>query len=114
MDKQSRRQVIRDFKEAKTKAGVFAVRCSATGEAWLGTSKNLEQQQNAIWFSLKMGASGRLHPDLHAAYRQHGAEAIVYDVVEAIEELGTYGRDRQLKDRLTHWLAAMNAKKVFG
>src|SRR5436853_96654 len=55
MDKQSRRQVVRDYKERKVSQGIFAVRCAATGEAWVGKSRNLEQQQNGIWFGLRSG-----------------------------------------------------------
>ncbi|WP_374468662.1 GIY-YIG nuclease family protein [Phenylobacterium sp.] len=116
MDKQSRRERIRDYKETTPKAGVFAVRCTATGEAWVGSSKNLGQQQNAVWFSLKMGPGGRLQRDLHTAWAEHGADAFAYEVVEVIDdkELGTYGRESQLKDRLAHWQVALGAKKVFG
>src|SRR5258705_175775 len=55
MDKQSRRQAVRDFKERKTLRGVFAVCCAATGEVWVGGSRNLDQQQNSIWFGLRRG-----------------------------------------------------------
>lgn len=116
MDKQSRRDLIRDFKEAKAQAGVFAVRCAASGEAWVGPSKNIGQQQNGLWFSLRMGPGGRFHPDLHKAYAAHGADGLAFEVVEVIDDegLGGYGLDSQLKDRLAHWLAALGAKKAFG
>ncbi|MCR5880981.1 GIY-YIG nuclease family protein [Phenylobacterium sp. J367] len=116
MSKSDRRALIRDYKEQKPQVGVFAVRCAATGEAWVGISKNLGQQRNAIAFSLKMGGGGRLHRDLLAAHLRHGPDALAYEIVEAIdtEELGTYGIESQLKDRLAHWQAELPAKKVFG
>jgi hypothetical protein len=116
MDKQARRALLRDFKEQKTAVGVFAMRCAATGEAWVGSSKNLGQQPNAIDFALKMGPGGRLHPALHAAYGRHGAAALRFEVLEAIEDeaLERYGLDSRLKDRLAHWLAALGAAKAFG
>jgi len=116
MDKQRRRSLIRDFKEKKTQVGVFAVRCAATGEAWVGSSRNLGQQQNAIWFSLRMGPGGRLNRGLHAAWTAHGPDALVFEVVEAIDDkdLGTYGVDSRLKDRLAHWQTELAASKVFG
>ena len=55
MDKQSRREAIRDYKERATSRGVFAVRCRPTGQVWVAASRNLAQQQNAIWFGLKAG-----------------------------------------------------------
>lgn len=116
MDKQSRRDLIRDFKEKKPEAGVFAVRCAETGETWVGPSKNLGQQQNSLWFSMRIGPGGRFHPDLHKAYAAHGQAGLAFEVVEVIDDegLGAYGLDSQLKDRLAHWLAALNARKVFG
>ncbi|HEY8616240.1 GIY-YIG nuclease family protein [Phenylobacterium sp.] len=116
MDRQARRDAIRDYKETKPRCGIFAVRCTPTGEAWVGASKNLDQQQNAIRFSLKTGPGGRLHPDLHKAFREYDAESIAYEILEVIddEDLGAYGRDSQLKDRLAHWLATLNARKIFG
>jgi hypothetical protein len=116
MDKQARRALLRDFKERKVEAGVFALRCAASGDAWVGSSKNLAQQSNAIDFALKMGPGGRLHPALHAAYAQHGAGAIRFEVLEAVDDeaLERYGLDARLKDRLVHWQGALAARRVFG
>ena len=35
MDKTSRREAIRDYKEKKTRSGVYAVRCAQSGEVWV-------------------------------------------------------------------------------
>lgn len=116
MSTTDRRRMIRDYKEQTPQVGVFALRCPASGETWVGTSKNLGQQPNGIAFSLKMGASGRLNRDLMAAAAAHGPDAVAFEVLEVIdaEKLGTYGVDSQLKDRLAHWLQALSARKVFG
>ena len=116
MSTSHRRQMIRDYKEQTPQVGVFALRCAATGGVWAGISRNLAQQPNGIAFSLRMGASGRLNPELMAAAAQHGADAIAFEVVEVIdtENLGAYGVDSQLKDRLAHWLETLSARKVFG
>jgi hypothetical protein len=114
MDKQNRRDAIRDYKERKVSQGIFAVRCAVTGEAWVGRSRNLEQQPNSIWFSLRMG--GHRNPALQAAYSAHGAAAFAFEVLETIEDegLSAYGRDNLLKDRDVHWRAALGATKIVG
>lgn len=114
MDKQSRRAAVRDYKERKVSKGIFAVRCPAAGQVWVGASRNLEQQQNGVWFSLRQGG----HPNraLQAAWRDHGEAAFSFEVVETIDDegLGDYGRDNLLKARAAHWRAALSATKVVG
>ena len=114
MDKQSRRQVVRDYKERKVSMGIFAVRCAVTGQAWVGQSRNLEQQQNGIWFGLRQGG----HPNLalRAAWAAHGEAAFAFEVLEVIdtEGLSPYGRDNLLKDRDAHWRAELGAPKLVG
>ena len=114
MDKQSRRDAIRDYKERKVSHGVFAVRCAASGEAWVGVSPNVAQMQNRIWFGLRQG--GHPNPALKAAWAAHGEEAFAFDVLEAVDtdELGPVGRDSLLKDRTAHWREALGATKIVG
>ena len=114
MDKQTRRQAVTDYKERKVSKGIFAVRCAVTGETWVGQSRNLEQQQNGIWFGLRQG--GHPNPALRAAWAAHGEAAFVFEVVEAIDDegLSAYGRDSLLKDRAAAWRAQLGATKLVG
>ena len=96
MDKQSRRDAIRDYKERKVSQGIFAVRCAASGEAWVGTAPNVGQMQNRIWFGLRQG--GHPNPTMRAAWAAHGEAAFAFDVLEEFEtfdELGLCARPRQ-------------------
>jgi hypothetical protein len=114
MDKDRRRDAIRDYKERKVPQGIFAVRCAATGEAWVGQSRDLAQQQNRIWFGLRLG--GHPNPGLRAAWAAHGEAAFAFEVLEAIkdEDLGAYARDNLLKDRDAFWRAQLGATKIVG
>jgi hypothetical protein len=114
MDKQSRRQVVRDYKERKVSQGIFAVRCAVSGEVWVGQSRNLEQQQNGIWFGLRQG--GHPNPALRAAWASHGEAAFAFEVLETItdEKLSAYERANRLKDRDAHWRAQLGAPKIVG
>ncbi len=51
-----RKAAIAAYKERKTIAGIYVVRCAASGEAWVGQAPNLETIQNRIWFSLRQGS----------------------------------------------------------
>ncbi len=114
MDKQTRRQAVRDYKERKVPTGIFAVRCAATGEAWVGSSPDLAQQQNRIWFGLKQG--GFPNRALLAAWAAHGEAAFSFEVLEAVDDegLADYGRASLLKDRSAHWREALGASKIVG
>jgi hypothetical protein len=114
MDKQSRRSAVRDYKERKTPAGVFAVRCAASGAAWVGLSRNLDGHQNSTFFALRMGS----HPNkaLQAAWSAHGPDALAFEVLEVIddEEMTALGRADLLKRRERHWLETLGAAKILG
>jgi len=114
MDRKSRRDAVRDYKERKVPAGVFAVRCAASGEVWVGQSRNLDAQQNSVWFGLKMGSPVFRGPA--AAWRQHGEASFAFEVLEVIddEDMSPLGRDDALKRRERHWLDALNARKLTG
>ncbi|HEY3950893.1 GIY-YIG nuclease family protein [Phenylobacterium sp.] len=114
MDKSSRRQAVRDYKERKVPMGIYAVRCAQTGEAWVGVSKDLDQHANRLWFALKMG--GHPSKSLQAAFKAHGADAFALETLEVVdvEGLDGYALDARLKDRDAHWRAELGASKVVG
>jgi hypothetical protein len=114
MDKQSRRDAIRDYKERKFSQGIFAMRCALTGQAWVGQSRNLEQQPNGIWSSLRRG--GHPNPTLRAAFAAHGEAAFAFQVLETIkgDGLSAYARDNLLKQRDTFWRSQLGATKIVG
>lgn len=114
MEKKSRRDLVRDFKERKTAPGVYAVRCTASGEVWVGGSRNIDPQQNSIWFSLKQGA--HMNRAMQAAWKAHGEAAFSYEVLERIEaeDMTALGLADLTMARERHWQAALGAKKAVG
>ena len=114
MDKQSRRDAIRDYKERPVARGVFAVRCLPTGQVWVAASRNLDQQQNSIWFGLRAG--GYVNREVQAAWNAHGEAAMAYEVLETFddEDMGPVGRADLAKARAAHWREALGARKLTG
>jgi hypothetical protein len=114
MDKQSRRQAVSEYKERKVPQGIYAVRCAVTGEVWVGSSPNLEQVPNRLWFALRQGG----HPNtaLRAAFAAHGEAAFSFEVLEEVDvaDLSDYARTSVLKDRDAHWRTELGAAKVVG
>lgn len=89
------------YREQKALAGVYAVRCAASGQVWVGQAPNIDKIQNRLWFSLRQGSP--FHADVQAAWNAHGEDAMSFEILELIDEDTALGRSNALKDRLAHW-----------
>jgi hypothetical protein len=107
MKSDDRTAAIAAYKKRKNVAGIFAVRCAATSQAWIGQTLNLDTIQNRIWFSLRVGSHS--NRDLQRAWSAHGAEHFTFEPLELLkdEEL-PYVRDALLKERFVHWRSLLN------
>ena len=111
MKNEDKKAAVAAYKERKTAAGVYAVRCAATGQRWVGTALDLGAIWNRLSFTLRQG--GSRHGTLQASWREHGAEAFAFEEVERVdEEALAYIRDRVLKDRLAYWRAKLDAEAI--
>ena len=107
MKSDDRKAALAAYKKRKSAAGIYAVRCAATGEAWIGQTLNLETVQNRIWFSLRTG--GHPNRELQGAWAAHGADAFAFEPLEQLkEEELAYVRDALLKERFIHWRSMLN------
>ncbi|RRN65579.1 GIY-YIG nuclease family protein [Caulobacter sp. 602-1] len=104
-----RKALLREYKERKVEAGIYAVRCVPTGAVWIGAAPDLSNRQNGVWFSLRLGS--HREKSLQAAWNSHGADAFVFEAVEAVDVADLDGamRASKLKDRRAHWIATLNA-----
>jgi hypothetical protein len=99
-----RREALAAYKERKVMAGIYAIRCKATDQVWLGKAPDLATIQNRLWFTLRQGNNP--HRSLQEAWTLHGADAFAFEVVETLPEDDLqFGRNRALKRRLDHWTA---------
>ena len=106
-----RKAVIAAYKQRKVTGGIYAVRCTATDEVWVGRWPNLATIQNRIWFTLRQGSHPT--PDLQASWRQHGAANFRFDILEEMaEEASAYVRDALLEERAAHWRSSLGAKTM--
>ena len=111
MSTSSRKAAIAAYKERKTPFGIFIIRCSATGEAWVGRSQHLDTRKNGLWFTLRHGCG--LNRDLQAAWTTHGETAFTFEELERLpDETSPYPRHALLKERLAYWKAELDAALV--
>jgi hypothetical protein len=106
-----RKAAIAAYKERKTIAGIYVVRCAASGEVWVGQAPNLETIQNRIWFTLRQGS--HTCRTLQAAWNCHGEAGLTFGECERLEdEESSYVRNALLKERMLHWLATLKAEAI--
>ena len=108
MEKQDRKAAIAKFKDRASACGVYAVICTATGETWVGISRNLEAQQNSLWFSLRHGNSP--FAVLKAAWLLHGESAFRFEELDRLrDDFSKILRNDELKKRQALWMARLQA-----
>ena len=106
-----RKAAIAAYKERKTIAGIYVVRCPASGEAWVGQAPNLETIQKRLWFTLRQ--SGHPCRSLQAAWNAHGEAGLTFGECERLEdEESAYVRNSLLKERMLHWQAEFKAEAI--
>jgi hypothetical protein len=102
MDGKTRKAAIAAYKERVAAWGVYAVLCTATGEAWVGFSRHVDTQQNGIWFALRTGTSP--HASLQAAWRRHGEQEFRFQELERLRsDFPELGRMDELRKRTSLW-----------
>ena len=106
-----RKAAIRKYKERKSPCGVFAIRCTTTGRAWVGSSRNLNAARNRYWFALRLGGQ---HPStLQAEWNALGEQAFEYEVLEQLKDDTTpSGIVDLLKEKSLQWRAELGAMQV--
>ena len=109
MDKSRKKALARAYKERKIQPGIYAVRCTATGEVWVDSTPNLGTIENRIWYMLSHGF--QRNQKMQAAWKTHGEEAFRFEEVEAFkEDLSAYQLQHLYKERKAHWKAELAAE----
>jgi hypothetical protein len=109
--KMSRKELVRQYKELKPQAGIYAVRCNPSGRAWVGASRNLGATKNGLWFGLRAG----MHREttLQAEWNAQGEQAFEYEAVEVLDEgvhqLNVFGALKEMKGK---WVAELKAEPL--
>ena len=106
-----KKAAIAAWKKRKPATGIFAVRCAALGDAWVGQTLNLDTIQNRIWFSLRVGSHS--NHELQAAWTAHGAEAFSFEPLEQLKDEDlSYVRDSLLREREIHWRSTLKGSVI--
>lgn len=107
-----RKAAVTAYKERKTIYGIYALRCAASGEVWVGYAADMEKIRNRIDFTLRSGATP--HRSLLEACRRHGAQQFrVEDLeVRGDEDEPGFARDAWRKARVAYWREKLGAQAL--
>jgi hypothetical protein len=109
--KAARKEAIREFKERKPVMGVYAVRCTATGQIWVDAFRNLEAANNSAWFSLRNGS--HRSKSLQEEWNAHGESAFQFEILENLDEdVHPMAVADLLKQKRSHWIAQLGARGI--
>jgi hypothetical protein len=109
---ETRKEIIRKYKERKPDQGAFAIRCTATGRIWVGASRNLYATQNGAWFALRHG--GYHEKSLQAEWNAQGEPAFQYEVLERLDEdVSAMAVIDLLKEKKACWAAELGAQVIW-
>ena len=110
MDNARKKELVRDYKEQKATPGIFAVRCTVSGEAWVAKCPDLAKRQGGLWFQLRMGSfPGK---SLQAAWTTHGEAAFVFETLEEVCDDNEMMIPILLKKREAHWRKTLHASML--
>ena len=80
----TRRELVRQYKESGPAAGVYVVRNTADGRNYVGASMNAEGALNRARFELRRGAFR--NASLAADWRRLGEDAFEFEVVDVLKK----------------------------
>lgn len=107
----NRKSLIAEYKERATIAGVYAVICSATGQAWVGKSRHIDTEQNGLWFALRHGGSP--YRSLQAAWTAHTPEDFRFEQLDRLpEDISDLRRKDELVSRAKLWIVRLSAEAL--
>jgi hypothetical protein len=109
LSKDQKREAANQFKERKSRLGAYAVRCTASGKVWVGSSRNLDATKNGIWAALRQGA--HREKSLQDEWNAHAEPAFQYEVLEVLkDDVPPLLLPDQLKDAKQRWMTQLNAR----
>lgn len=111
LSKESRKDAIRNFKEVVPRVGTYGIRCTTTGRAWVGPSRNLDAARNQCWFCLRNGL--HMEPSLQKEWNTHGESAFEFEVLECLDkDTHPLMVSDLLKQSLQGWSAQLSAQML--
>lgn len=95
MEKQSKREIKEQYKNRAVIGGVYCITCTGSGRSWIKSTKDLTGQLNKFNFFTSTDLCPE--PGMNADWKQYGAGAFTFDVLEQLEK-GETQTDKEFAD----------------
>ena len=79
-----RKEIINEYKERKSRGGVYTITNSLNGKYLIGHAANLKSVQNRFQFAVTTGSP--VHPKLRKDWEELGAKVFALEVLEELEQ----------------------------
>lgn len=111
MERQDRRAAVAAYRERPPAWGLFAIQCTATGQAWVGCSRHVDTQKNGLWFTLRLGSSP--FTALQAAWSAHEEADFRFEELDRLaSDYPALGRVDELRKRQKLWTERLRAQAL--
>ncbi len=97
IDKDRKRQIVSEYKQRKTKGGVYKVTNTANGRYMLKAEVDLQSFRNRFNFAKRMNTC--LHPKMQKDHKEYGSEVFELEFLEEAEKKEDES-DMGFRDRL--------------
>lgn len=108
----TRKAAVAAYRERKITAGIYAIRCTASDQVWIGSAPDLSTIENRLWFTLRQGANP--HRSLQETWNAHGRAVLTFTVIAHLrdEDDPGYPRRRALKELHQRWLNELGGTRI--
>jgi hypothetical protein len=109
-----RKEIRNEYKERKSRGGVYTITNTLNGKYLLGHTANLQSLQNHFQFAVTTGST--VHPKLQKDWNELGAQVFTLEVLEELEQQPDQSQAEFLDDLKTLeqlWRANLDASKEY-
>jgi len=114
MDKDRKREIVNEYKQRKTKGGVYKVTNTANGRYMLKAEVDLQSFQNRFNFAQRMNTC--LHPKMQKDHKEYGSGVFALEFLEEVEKKEDES-DMGFRDRLKRmeeaWAEKFDREKAY-
>jgi hypothetical protein len=95
MERLSKKEIKEQYKNRTLTGGIYCIKCSGNGRAWIKATNDIEGQRNKFHFFVSTDSCPE--PTMRPDWLQYGAEAFSFSVLEKLEK-GETQTDKEFAD----------------